>query len=76
MNARFMMAMPAYVASQRALACKLITNFPANSGRNLPSHMATIILFDEATGAIQAVSFYHLAAGLQNFITDYEFLKN
>jgi len=51
----FMMAMPAYVASQRALACKLITNFPANSGRNLPSHMATIILFDEATGAIQAM---------------------
>jgi len=56
------MAMPAYVASQQALTCKLITNYPGNSGTNVPTHMATVLLFDEATGSIRAVSACHLAA--------------
>lgn len=64
-NVRFLMAMPAYVASQRALACKLLTNFPANSGRNKATHMATILLFDEETGTVQAVSTCHLVAQLR-----------
>ena len=57
----FLMAMPAYMASRRALACKLVTFYPDNGAKRLDTHMATILLFDEATGMIKAVSLCHLS---------------
>jgi len=52
---RFLLAMPAYVASQNALACKLVSVYPDNAAKNLDTHMATIMLFDEQTGMLKAV---------------------
>ncbi len=42
-------AMPGYVAGV-ALETKLVTVFPGNHARGLPSHQALIALFDEETG--------------------------
>ena len=42
-------AMPGYVAGM-ALATKLVTVFPGNHSRGLPSHQALIAVFDEETG--------------------------
>lgn len=47
--------MPAYVASRKALACKLVTFYPDNASKNVDTHNATILLFDESTGVIKAV---------------------
>lgn len=47
--------MPAYVASQGALACKMVSFYPDNSSKQISTHMATIILFDEQTGKMRAV---------------------
>lgn len=49
------MAMPAHVASQHALACKLVSFYPNNAAKNIDTHMATILLFDEETGRLNAV---------------------
>ncbi|MGH9057037.1 MAG: ornithine cyclodeaminase family protein [Acidimicrobiales bacterium] len=43
-------AMPA-CAPGLGLAAKLVTVFPGNGQRGLPSHQAVIVAFDEATGA-------------------------
>ncbi|MGH9114285.1 MAG: ornithine cyclodeaminase family protein [Acidimicrobiales bacterium] len=43
-------AMPA-CAGGMGLAAKLVTVFPGNSRRGLPSHQAVIVAFDETTGA-------------------------
>lgn len=42
-------AMPGYVPGV-ALEVKLVTVFPANHGRGMPSHQALIAIFDEGTG--------------------------
>ena len=47
--------MPAYVASLPALGAKLVSVYHSNLERGLPSHLATILLFDPETGALQAV---------------------
>jgi ornithine cyclodeaminase len=47
--------MPAYVSSPASLGTKLVTVFHANAERGLPSHLATIILHDPDTGALQAI---------------------
>ena len=52
---RFLAAMPAYVSSRHALACKLVTFYPGNAAKNMDTHMATILLFDETSGTIKAV---------------------
>jgi ornithine cyclodeaminase/alanine dehydrogenase-like protein (mu-crystallin family) len=46
-------AMPGYVGGM--LATKLVTLFPANHDRGLPSHQALIAVFDAATGTPTAV---------------------
>ncbi|XP_057379305.1 ketimine reductase mu-crystallin-like [Daphnia carinata] len=46
----FLAAMPAYVESRHALACKLVTFYPNNSAKNMDTHMASILLFDETSG--------------------------
>jgi alanine dehydrogenase len=45
----FLAAMPGYIP-RTALEAKLVTVFPGNHNRGLPSHQALIALFDEETG--------------------------
>jgi alanine dehydrogenase len=47
--------MPAYMASPAALGTKLVTVYHGNADRGLPSHLATIVLHDPETGALQAI---------------------
>ncbi len=47
--------MPAHIASHAALGAKLVTVFNSNPARGLPSHFATILLFDDQTGMLRAV---------------------
>ncbi len=47
--------MPAYAASGPALGAKLVSVYHSNLARGLPSHLATILLFDPETGALQAI---------------------
>jgi ornithine cyclodeaminase/alanine dehydrogenase-like protein (mu-crystallin family) len=44
-------AMPAYLSSSDTLAVKLVSVFPQNERRGLPSHQAVILVFDAWTGA-------------------------
>jgi alanine dehydrogenase len=47
--------MPAYVPAPASLGAKLVTVFGDNHKRDLPSHLATILLLDPETGALQAI---------------------
>jgi len=47
--------MPAYVPNPGSLGAKLVTVFADNPSKHLPSHLATILLLDPETGALQAV---------------------
>ena len=47
--------MPAYLPSPASLGAKLVTVFGENHKRDLPSHLATIVLLDPETGALQAI---------------------
>jgi ornithine cyclodeaminase len=47
--------MPAAVESPPAMGAKLVTVYQSNAARGLPSHLATIVLLDPATGALVAV---------------------
>jgi ornithine cyclodeaminase/alanine dehydrogenase-like protein (mu-crystallin family) len=51
----FLGAMPAFVADPPALGAKLVTVYPGNQARDLPSHLATIALFDPDTGELLAL---------------------
>lgn len=42
--------MPAFTAGPRALAVKMITVFPGNETRSLPSHQGLVVVFDTDTG--------------------------
>jgi alanine dehydrogenase len=46
--------MPAYMESPAAMGAKLVTVYHDNARKGLPSHLATIILLDPATGALLA----------------------
>ncbi len=50
----FFASMPAYLGSTPAMGAKLVTVFHENAPKGLPSHLATIILLDPATGALLA----------------------
>ena len=47
--------MPAYIEQPARLGAKLVTIFNENHSRGLPSHLATITLFDAETGALIAL---------------------
>jgi alanine dehydrogenase len=47
--------MPAYVPSTPALGAKLVTVYESNTGRGLPTHLATIVMLDPETGALAAI---------------------
>lgn len=51
----FFGVMPAALASPPAAGMKLVTVVPANHDRGLPSHLATIVLIDHETGALEAI---------------------
>jgi len=51
----FFGVMPAALHEPRAVGAKLVTVFPANADRCLPTHLATILLFSAETGALVAV---------------------
>jgi len=47
--------MPAFMEAPAALGAKLVTVYHSNLERGLPSHLATIVLHDPETGALQAI---------------------
>jgi alanine dehydrogenase len=47
--------MPAYMSAPPALGTKLVSVYHSNAALGLPSHLATIVLLDPETGALQAV---------------------
>jgi len=47
--------MPAAMSHPPAVGAKLVTVFERNHERHLPSHLATIVLLDHATGALRAI---------------------
>jgi alanine dehydrogenase len=51
----FFGVMPAYIEEPPSLGAKLVTVFNRNSERDLPSHLATILLLDPETGALLAM---------------------
>lgn len=51
----FFGVMPAYVSEPPQMGAKLVTVFGQNLTKGLPSHLATILLFDPTTGALMAV---------------------
>lgn len=59
----FLGVMPAYLTgdsggapeSAEALGLKAVAVYPGNAGRHLPTHLATILLLDPATGVLRAI---------------------
>jgi alanine dehydrogenase len=51
----FFGVMPAYQSAPAALGAKLVTVFGENTALGLPTHLATIVLFDPETGALAAL---------------------
>jgi ornithine cyclodeaminase len=47
--------MPGYLPESRAAAIKAVSLAPGNSERGLPTHFATLLLFDPETGALLAM---------------------
>jgi ornithine cyclodeaminase len=47
--------MPAMLDKPAAMGTKMVTVFPTNRDLGLPSHLATIVLLDPATGALLAI---------------------
>lgn len=47
--------MPAWMPSRPALGTKLVTVFESNAEKNLPTHLATILLQDPETGELLAI---------------------
>lgn len=51
----FFASMPAFLGSTPAMGAKLVTVFHSNTGKGLPTHLATIVLLDPETGGLLAV---------------------
>lgn len=51
----FLGVMPAHVQSSGALAAKLVTFYPNNAERSLPTHLAQILLWNSETGELLAL---------------------
>ena len=49
------LTMPAFLGRPASLGAKLITLFPGNHDRGLPSHQGVIVLFDPEDGSLSAV---------------------
>lgn len=55
MPGSFFASMPAHLLAPPALGAKLVTVFGSNAARQLPTHLATILLLDAETGMLLAV---------------------
>jgi ornithine cyclodeaminase len=53
-----MFVMPAYSRGANSLGTKLVTLFPDNDKKGIPSHLAIILLLNASTGQLQAVRNY------------------
>lgn len=51
----FFAAMPAWLATGPSMGAKLVTVYHANGARGLPTHQASIVLLDAATGELLAL---------------------
>lgn len=51
----FFGVMPAYVDRTGSLGAKIVTFFTRNAERGVPTHLATVLLFDPETGALLAI---------------------
>ena len=51
--------MPSYCHSAGALATKIITLYPDNMSKGIPSHQAVVLLMNASTGTPLAVSLGH-----------------
>ncbi|XP_069701560.1 ketimine reductase mu-crystallin isoform X2 [Periplaneta americana] len=49
------LSMPAFCEYDDALACKLVTAYPNNVNKGLPSVIGTVLLFDSSTGKVLAI---------------------
>jgi len=47
--------MPALCKCDDTLTCKLVTAYPKNADKGLPSVQSTVLLFDSTTGQVCAV---------------------
>ena len=55
-----MFVMPAYSRGANSLGTKLVTLFPDNDKKGIPSHLGIILLFNASTGQLQAVRNYYI----------------
>ena len=60
--------MPAYSSEDNTLATKLLSWYPNNGSKGLPTHLAHVLLYDATTGILKAVSvhFAQIFLGLQD----------
>ena len=54
-HAAFLGTMPAYLGEGDALGVKLVAFAPRNATRGMPTHLATVMLFDPETGSLLAI---------------------
>ncbi|XP_044159475.1 ketimine reductase mu-crystallin isoform X3 [Bufo gargarizans] len=52
---RFLGVMPAYSTEDDALTTKLVTFYETNTSSDIPSHQATVLLFEPSNGTLKAV---------------------
>ncbi len=52
---RFFGLMPAWLPGSNALGAKLLSFFPVNAGRGLPTHAAAVVLVDPDTGVVLSI---------------------
>lgn len=54
-HAGYLGLMPAYLKTAGAVGAKAVTFYPQNAARNLPTHLAVVLLWDGATGDLLAL---------------------
>ncbi|XP_013379131.1 ketimine reductase mu-crystallin isoform X2 [Lingula anatina] len=54
-NLWFLGVMPCFSAHEHVLATKLVAFYPTNYDKGLPTHMATLMVFDPENGSLKAI---------------------
>ena len=63
-----MLVMPAYSEGDGGLGAKMVTMYPGNAEKGLPTHNGLILLFNHETGIPQAVSGCDLYNQMTSFV--------